>query len=79
MREIPENDKSLAVHVRAAARPRAEGELVTAQLFEICWPGGHHDRDEPIARNWLRLWGPGKVVLAVPVCRCAEGRCAICN
>jgi len=53
--------------------------LVTAQLFEICWPGGHQDRDKPSARGWLRLWGPGKVVLAVPVCRCDEGRCAICN
>jgi len=79
VREFPENDNALAIHVRAAARPRSEVELVTAQLFELCWPGGHQDRDKPSARGWLRLWGPGKVVLAVPACRCAEGRCAICN
>ena len=79
MLEFPENHNAMAIHVRAAARERSEGDLVTAQLFEICWPGGHQDRDKPSARGWLRLWGPGKVVLAVPVCRCDEGRCAICN
>jgi hypothetical protein len=79
MIEFPERENTLAVHIRAAARPQAEAELVTAQLLKLCWPGGVCDHDEPSARGWLRLWGPGKVVLAVPVCRCHEGRCAICN
>jgi hypothetical protein len=79
MREEPEIREELAAYVRAAARPQLESELLTDRLMRSCWPGGHDDRDEPVARGWLRLWGPVKVVVAAPVCRCDQGRCAICN
>jgi hypothetical protein len=79
MREEPEIRDEIALHVRAAARPREESEQLVSRLLGPCYPGGPADRDEPVARGWLRVWGPIRVVVAVPVCRCATGRCAICN
>lgn len=72
-------DDALESHVRAAARPRGESDLLTAELMDLCWPGGHADRSEPVARGWLRMWGPVKIVVALPHCGCAHGRCTICN
>ena len=66
-------------HVRAAARPDRESLILADTLARFCWPGGPADRSEPVARGWLRMWGPVKVIAAVPACGCASGRCTICN
>ncbi len=69
----------LELHVRAAQRPRSESRRLLHDLSEMCWPSGSADRTEPLARGWLALWGPQLLIIDTPVCRCAEGRCQICN
>jgi hypothetical protein len=66
-------------HVRAARKSDFQSLLLADELLRYCWPGGQADRTEPIARGWLRMWGPVKVIAAVPVCGCQYGRCTICN
>lgn len=69
----------LALHIRAARRPEHEALLLADQLLRHCWPGGQADRSEPVARGWLRMWGPVKVIANVPACTCPSGHCTICN
>ena len=69
----------LALHIRAAARPEHESLLLADELLRHCWPGGQADRTEPVARGWLRMWGPVKVIASVPACTCAHGHCTVCN
>ena len=33
----------------------------------------------PVAREWLRRWRPRPMVVDLPPCGCAAGRCAVCN
>jgi hypothetical protein len=70
---------TIQVHVRAAARPDHESLILADELLRYCWPNGPTDRSEPVARGWLRMWGPVKVITSVPACGCASGRCSICN
>jgi hypothetical protein len=79
MQDDPEIRDSLEVHVRAAARPEHESLMLADQLLRHCWPGGQADHTEPVARGWLRMWGPVKVIANVPACGCASGHCQICN
>lgn len=37
------------------------------------------ERTEPVAREWVRRWGPGHLGAALPDCSCAAGRCVVCN
>jgi hypothetical protein len=53
--------------------------MLADELLRHCWPGGQADRSEPVARGWLRMWGPVKTIASVPACGCASGRCTICN
>jgi hypothetical protein len=79
---MPDNHQRpnpLALHVRAAARPEEETDRLLAHLVETCWPGTTADRSEPVARGWLRTWGPVRFVVDVPRCRCDRGHCRICN
>jgi len=48
------------------------------QLLTYCWPGGD-DRYVPAGLAWVRNWGPAPVTARLPVCRCASGRCGVCN
>jgi hypothetical protein len=82
MQEDPERQDSLATHIRAAARPTGESDRLTGALMAACWPSGCDDRSEPVARGWLKMWYPAhptRIVVDVPACGCARGRCAICN
>ena len=27
-------------------------------MVQRCWPGGHSDRSDPIARDWVSRWSP---------------------
>jgi len=64
-------------HIRSAAESERCG--LTARMFGECWPGGGNDRAEPAARAWLRLWHPARAAVAIPVCSCRVGHCAVCN
>jgi hypothetical protein len=79
MQEDPEMQDSIELHVRAAGRPDYESILLADRLLQICWPGGVSDRSEPVARGWLRMWGPVKIIATPPACTCAQGRCPVCN
>ncbi len=79
MHDRPELPDTLALHIRAAARPEHESTRLARTLLGACWPGGPHDRTDPVARGWLRMWGPVKVVVTPPRCGCEHGRCTVCN
>jgi hypothetical protein len=64
----------LAALLRALASSAGELDRLVAR----CWPGGD-DRSEPAARAWVRAWRPARAMARVPVCRCASGRCGVCN
>lgn len=79
MSEHPEAPDTLALHIRAAARPDGENNRLAQRLVLAAWPGGTEDRTDAVARGWLRIWGPVRVVADMPPCGCAQGRCVICN
>jgi hypothetical protein len=79
MEREPSTRDNIAAHVRAATRPGSESQRLLRDLGELCWPGGVDDRTEPVARGWLSLAGPQLLTAEMPVCRCAEHRCQICN
>lgn len=79
MQEEPHIQPGIEEHIRAAARPTGETARLARDLTRVCWPTGTADRTDPVARGWLRMWGPIRVVVAVPPCECHTGRCAICN
>jgi hypothetical protein len=61
-------------------RTEAQSDAVTAALVRASWPGGVCDRLEPPALEWVRRWGPARVVgRLLEDCSCADGRCAVCN
>jgi hypothetical protein len=71
----------VAAHVEAIdTRSRHQTDWMTRTLLRDAWPGGHSDRHDRMAADWVRRWGPGR--LRVPYagdCSCAAGRCAVCN
>ena len=52
---------------------------LAASMLSRTWPGGHGDRSEPVALEWVRRWGPSRLTEAPYECSCDEGRCAVCN
>ncbi|HEU4977851.1 MAG TPA: hypothetical protein VFT42_03050 [Solirubrobacteraceae bacterium] len=62
-----------------ARRSDAEAHALASTLAQRCWPVTTADRDEPLARDWLRRWSPRSAPLPPPACSCAHGRCAVCN
>jgi hypothetical protein len=61
-----------------AVRTHAETVVLTARLREACWPGSD-DHTDALAREWLRLGGPGGEVPRIDGCSCRTGRCRVCN
>jgi hypothetical protein len=37
------------------------------------------DRTDPVALEWVRRWGPSRLLETPLECSCAEGRCLVCN
>jgi hypothetical protein len=62
-----------------ARRSDADRRALARALARRCWPVQIGDRDEPMAREWLRRWSPRPAPLLPPACSCASGRCAVCN
>jgi hypothetical protein len=74
------HDDLIRDHItRLAQRDEQAGRELTARVAGHCWPGGPADRTEPAALRWLRHWRPGRALAPIPVCSCANGRCAVCN
>jgi hypothetical protein len=61
----------LSDHLEAIATRRHDARVLKAA------PGP--DRTEPVAREWVRRWGPAPLGTALPDCSCAAGHCAVCN
>ena len=69
---------ALAALIGSAARVPGRRILLLDRLVERSWPGGG-DRTEPVARRWVRAWGPVRTLATPPPCACAGGRCSVCN
>ena len=61
------------------ARTTRESEQLSSRLRNHCWPGGVGDRSEPSALEWVRRWGPSRLMTEPLSCSCVQGRCAVCN
>ena len=72
-------DDAIFDHIRAASRPEGETRRLITYLLAACWPSGVDDTTDAVARGWLRMWGPVKLIAEVPTCSCEYGHCAICN
>jgi hypothetical protein len=67
-------------HVAAfAQRTAADHDRLARALRSWCWPGGGEDRTEPVARGWVRRWGPACRHTVALECTCPRGGCAVCN
>jgi hypothetical protein len=76
----PARDRFVAGHITSiSTRAEPDTDQLILSLRECCWPGGSGDRSEPGALEWVRRWGPVRVVPVPPVCSCAIGRCRLCN
>jgi len=78
--EAHPGDPEIAAHIESVStRDQSDtGRLVSAMLGR-CWPGGTGDRTEAGALEWVRRWGPQRAGPIAPACRCAVGRCRVCN
>ena len=59
------------------ASGRTQSEL--DRLIGEAWPGGHADRTDAVAIEWVKRWGHRRVDFAMAVCDCRSGRCLVCN
>ena len=62
----------------AARRSHRDDHTLLSGMRDRLWPGGH-DRSEPVARTWVRSWGPRTMPVTLGECACATGRCGTCN
>jgi hypothetical protein len=66
--------------IGTAERHTTDGRAGLADALQRwCWPGGGDDRTEPVARGWVRRWGPNLVGEVAVDCSCAQGCCQVCN
>jgi hypothetical protein len=62
------------------SRGARQTDLLAGLLMRGAWPGGHADRSDPMAAEWLRRWGPGQMQHShIGGCSCVRGRCVVCN
>jgi hypothetical protein len=74
------DESDITAHIEAiSTRPDGETRRLVSHMLGSCWPGGHSDRTEPGALEWVRRWGPARRRGAPLACSCARGRCAVCN
>lgn len=71
--ELRHHIDSVALHGSPGARRLA------ALILGACWPGGHADRSERVALEWLREVHPDEMATELPSCSCSTGRCIVCN
>ena len=73
-----ESDLHLVTRVFEAItdRTEAQGDALAAALAARWSPS---DRNDPLAREWLRRWSPKPAHFPPPACACATGHCLVCN
>jgi len=74
------DDERIAAHIASvSSRADADADRLIAALLGHCWPGGHCDRSEHVALEWVRRWRPRPIAALATACDCASGRCSVCN
>jgi hypothetical protein len=62
------------------ARTHDQTDWMMRAMVRRAWPGGQTDRRDPMASDWVRRWGPGRMrAPKLGDCACAQGRCTVCN
>ena len=79
MPERQDDDFIAALIASIDVRDHLETTEFAATMLSRTWPGGHGDRSEPVALEWVRRWGPSRLTGAPYACSCAKGRCTVCN
>jgi hypothetical protein len=70
----------IAAHIEAVSgRDKPDTDRLASSMLRLSWPGGMSDRTERAALEWVRGWGPRCAGTIPPTCRCATGRCGVCN
>jgi hypothetical protein len=70
----------IAAHLDAMSRRTvAETSQLALVMLGRCWPGGTADRSDPSALDWVRRWGPKRLIAMAPDCSCPQGHCPLCN
>ncbi|HLM84631.1 MAG TPA: hypothetical protein VK272_00430 [Solirubrobacteraceae bacterium] len=73
-------DREIAAHIESvSSRADSDTARLAAAIIGRCWPGGPGDRTESVALEWVRRWGPRRAGPISSACRCAVGRCGVCN
>lgn len=73
-------DQEVLAHIESiCTRAESDTDRLVATMLRGCWPGGMSDRTEGIALEWVRRWGPRRAGPIPSACRCAVGRCHVCN
>jgi hypothetical protein len=73
-------DAEVLAHIESiCSRADSDADRLATAMARRCWPGGTGDRTEAVALEWVRRWGPRRADLIPPPCRCAAGRCRVCN
>jgi hypothetical protein len=61
-------------------RSHNQTDWIVRSLVSGAWPGGHEDRNDPTAAQWVRRWGPSPTHWSfMSDCACSHGRCTVCN
>ena len=66
---------NIAALIAAAITGQTEDRSVLLRLSAASWPG-RDDRTVPVARNWIRTWGPRPMSVEPHAC---STPCASCN
>ena len=67
----------IAALVQSADTCTRDAAAVT-RLVRRSWPAAS-DGTQPVARDWVRRWGPSRMTASPADCGCASGACAWCN
>jgi hypothetical protein len=73
-------DPEVVTHIESiSTRAESDTDRLVLAMLGRCWPGGTGDRTETVAIEWVRRWGPRRAGPIPTACRCAAGRCHVCN
>jgi hypothetical protein len=72
-------DRELLASLLASASTAGSGDQrALTRLAGRCWPTSC-DATMPVARDWVRRWGPMPIATSARLCACGSGRCDACN
>jgi hypothetical protein len=78
--EDAKHTRAVRAHIRyLRVRSKPDADQFAGMMLRWVWPGGHDDRFDPVAVEWLRRWTPETIGTAPAECGCTAGRCTVCN